>query len=267
MEKKAFELVVARLEAALTEQNFVRQTVEIKDESGRIALFTSEGIAYSVLYDNKKKRFELRTCAMTDQGPDNEWKTLATWLFDPEVDTEREAESIANDFVETIQGPKRTAVVQQAVKKKKKDDEGNVDPLFFANRLVAVFPELKDEVKEEKEGYERFRGVTFAKEKILPKLLMLAQQDIETDRLEKMYTVLSDAYSVGDLDVRGIITMVLLNSIEQQQAVARAEEMLSPELLKAWKNSRKFKGKNIKPEKKKKEKKFMADTLNSRKFG
>ena len=68
--------------------------------------------------------------------------------------------------METVEGPKRKAIVQQQNKKKKKSDEGNVDPLFFCNRLVNVFPSLKDDIRFEKEHYPSFRGVTFAREKI-----------------------------------------------------------------------------------------------------
>ena len=32
----------------------------------------------------KTKRIELRTCAMTDDGPDKNWKTISGWLYDPQ---------------------------------------------------------------------------------------------------------------------------------------------------------------------------------------
>lgn len=53
-----------------------------------------------------------------------------------------------------------------AQKKKKSDDENNVNPLFLMNRIANIFPELKDAVLEEKENYENFRGVIFAREKL-----------------------------------------------------------------------------------------------------
>lgn len=46
----------------------------------------------------------LRSCTMTDEGPDNEWKTLATWLYDETVGTQKDADSIANDFIEGVSG-------------------------------------------------------------------------------------------------------------------------------------------------------------------
>lgn len=262
MEKKAFDLISAKVEEALVEQEFTRQNVESKEEGDNVALYTGDTTAYSVLYDAGKKRFELRTCAMKDSAPDNSWKSIAVWLFDPQQDTLREAESIAGDFVETIQGPQRKAIVK-AAKKKKKDDDSNVDPLFFMNRLVNLFPELREEIRFEKEHYEVFRGVTFAKEKALPKIHMLLQDIRSEPQLKKLGSVMSDCYASGDLDVRGIITYVILNSIEGESA-RKLEEQISDELKKAWKFSSRLKGKTIKPEKKKKEKRIVADTLNTR---
>lgn len=262
MEKKAFDLITAKVEEALAEQEFTRQNVEYKQEGDKIALYTGETAAYSVLYDTVKKRFELRACGMTESGPDNSWKSLAVWLFDPQEDTEREAESIAGDFVETIQGPQRKAMVK-ASKKRKKEDEANVDPLFFMNRLVNFFPELREEIRWEKESYESFRGVNFAKEKALPKIQYFLKENRPEQQLKKLGTVMSDCYASGDLDVRGIITYIILNSIEGESA-HKLEEYLSDELKKAWKYSVRLKGKKIKPEKRKKEKRFVADTLNSK---
>lgn len=262
METKAFDLITAKLEEALAQQEFVRQKVEVKEEKGMVALYTAESIAYSVLYDTEKKRFDLRTCGMEESGPDNKWKSIAVWLFDPQVDTERDAESIANDFVETVQGPQRKAIAKSA-KKKKKDEENNVDPLFFMNRLVAFLPGLKEEIRNEKESYETFRGVTFTKEKVLPQLQFQLKQGMTEAQMKKLGNVMSDCYASGDLDVRGIITYVILNSLEGRSA-EQLKEYLSDELKVAWKHSLKLKDKKIKPEKKKKPKKIMAETLNGR---
>ena len=62
----------------------------------------------------------MRSCPMTEEGPDNEWKTLATWMFDPENDTQKEADSIANDFIDNCTSS--VAIKRmKATKKKKKN--------------------------------------------------------------------------------------------------------------------------------------------------
>ncbi|MEG1427190.1 MAG: hypothetical protein RSC76_05830, partial [Oscillospiraceae bacterium] len=96
---------------------------------GRAVLFSTDEVAYSIVYDKKRQRFELRSASFAADGKLSDWKSLALWLFDSEEGTRADAESIANDFLEVVQGPKRIAAVQTA-KRKKKGEETNVDPQF-----------------------------------------------------------------------------------------------------------------------------------------
>lgn len=57
---------------------------------------------------------------MTDEGPDNEWKTLATWLYDETVGTQKDADSIANDFIEGVSGTLAIKRAKQVKQKKKR---------------------------------------------------------------------------------------------------------------------------------------------------
>ncbi len=262
MEQKAFDLVAEKVGAALSEQGFTRAAEEQKDNDGRTVLFTGEDIAYSVLYNPDKKRFELRTCEVDEGEPDRQWKSISIWLFDAATDSLSEAESIVNDFVETIQGPKRAAVLKTK-KKRKKDDESNADPLFFFNRFVGIFPELRDELNEEKSKYEDVRAVHFAREHLIPKVEALCTQTTRQDNIKRCCDLLNDMYAVGDMDVRSIITIVVLNGIENETAIENMKPLFSDDLKKCYTAGLKFKGKTVKPEKKKKEKNFIADNLNN----
>jgi hypothetical protein len=259
LDQKAFNLVADRVGEVLAAQGYVRS--DKASEDGTV-VFTGEDIAYGISYDTDKKRFELRTAAMTEAGPDTTWKTISMLLFDPETDGPSGADSVANDFIETIEGPKRKDAIQAARKKRKKDDEQNIDPLFFFNRMVGIYTALKEQLLEERERYVSLRPVTFTKQHI-NKLVAKTAASGSGDQFERLCTLLGDMYANGDLDVRSLVTMVILNSVDDEKAVAHLEEKISPELLKAWKSARKYKGVTVKPEKVKKEKKFMADTLNS----
>lgn len=259
MIEKAFEIISSKVEKALTARGFARVGVTNVDSSEIVSLFTSEAVAYSVVYYKRKKHMVLETCAMTDDGPDNDWKTLSTWMFDPERDTEKEAESIGNDFVQSISAPTREKAMRSA-KKKKKEDEGNANPLFFSKRLVNVFPELKEEIKAEEDGYDPFRGVTFARASIVPKVNALLQDGSKED-VAKLGAILSAQYDAGDMDTRSIITIVVLNGVSDKEKEERLQPELSEALLKAWGYAKRFKGKKVKPEKKKKPKKTLAERL------
>jgi len=261
LEQKAFDLIAEKVGVALSGQGFTRAAGELKSDDGRAALFTGEDSAYSILFNPDKKRFELRTCDVDDGQPDLQWKSISIWLFDAETDSLAQAESIVNDFVETIQGPKRAAALKTK-KKHKKDDESNADPLFFFNRFVGIFPELRDELNDEKAQYGDVRAVHFAKEHLVQRVEALCTQTTRQDNIKRCCDLLNDMYAVGDMDVRSIITIVVLNGVENETAIGNMKPLFSEDLKKCYVAGLKFKGKNVKPEKKKKEKTFVADNLN-----
>ena len=253
--QNAFDLVADKVEKALAEQDYKRQNVDSQNDKEITALYTSEDTAYNIVYYKAKMRMVLRQCEMSGAEPDNNWKSVATWLFDPEVDTEKEADNIASDFIETIQGPKQQAITQTR-KKKKKDNDGNVDSLFLANRMVNYFPELKEDIAYEKLHYANFRGITFAKEKILPLFKQYVANE-GANNLGKLSKSLNDIYNMGDLDVKGIISYILFNSIEDE----KKREMLLENFTEANKKvivaAFSLRGKKIKPEKPKKKRSVM----------
>lgn len=247
MINKAFKIVCDKVYAALEPQGFKKNKVDSSNADEMVALFTGENVAYTVVYYVEKMHMVMRSCTMTDDGPDNEWKTMATWIFNPETDTEKEAQSIGNDFVDTIGTPKNVKRVNQTKKKKAKNEEGTSDPVFLFKRLVKFFPELKDEIKEEEDNYYPFRSVTFSKEHVAPRLNEFVKKSPKGD-LSKMMGILSAQYLKGDPDTRAIITIVLLNSIDDEY-IEKINPLLSDELAVAFKCAHKYKGKTVKPEK------------------
>ncbi len=256
---EAFEVIVNRAGRPLTAKGYTRENVA-QSENELTALFVGE-IAYSIVYTSSNNRVVLRSCDVEDGTPDNDWKTLATWLFDPESDGTREAESIGDDFADTIRGPKQTSAAKKQ-KKRKKDGETNVDPLFLANRMVTYFPVLKDEIAYEKAHYDEFRGITFAEEKIVPKFGPMISSANEK-KIEKISQGLSALYTQGDLDTKGIITYLMLNSIDDDEKFEQLISAFCDNDKKIARAARKLRGKKIKPEKPKKARSYMADTLNS----
>ena len=263
----AFDIVNKKVEAALEPQCYTRQKVASANSNELVTLYTGESTAYSVIYYKDKKHMVMRSCDMADGAPDNEWKTIATWMFDPATDTEREADSIANDFVENVSAPTFKPVAKQKKKKKKDSDDGNADPVFFSKRLIAVFPELRDEIREEQESYEEFRAVTFTKTHILPKVKALMANGSKSE-IDKLSEILSAQYSYGDIDTRPLITIVILNSITDADQKEAIKDSMSDDLKKAWAAAEKYRGKKVKPAKQKKPsfmQKIMAESLENQK--
>ena len=247
---KAFNLIAGKVEDELKGSGYTRQKVASESDNELVALFTSENLAYSVVYYKDKQQMVLRSCAMTEDGPDNEWKTQSTWLYDDAVSGQKDAESIANDFIEGVSGTLAIRRAKQVKQKKKKSDDGTADPKFLAKRFVTFFPELKGEIKDEEDCYFPFRGATFAKEHLAPKIASYIKRASKPE-LEKFAAVFNVQYGNGDIDTRSIITIVLLNSLDDADFGA-VSQLFNDDLKKAAEAARKYKGKTVKPEKPKK---------------
>lgn len=257
MNQKAFDLIVSKLAGVLEAKGFQRQSELVQEENGTMALFIGEATVYSVLYNEEETRFELRSADMTDEGPDDNWRSISNWIFDEEHDGIKEAESIANDFIETLQGSNRQEAIRRAKRKAHKDKDNNPDPIFFFKRLVAVFPELKEEINYETVAYESFRGVTFAREHVLPKVQAQAKKK-GADSTKKLAALFEDFYKNGDMDVRSIISMVLLNGVGDQDRNNILEHM-SPEFQKYHRRALPYRTKKVRPEREKR-KRNLRDT-------
>ena len=161
---------------------------------------------------------------------------------------------------------KYTADAEQVVYQRDNGYLNSARPVSYThlmNRLVNIFPELKDELHEEKLVYGQVRFATFIKAHVVPRCEDLAQKYPNSDPMKKLCSLLDDMYANGDLDTRSLAAITLLNSLSDS-AFQAVRERLGEELQKSTKYSRRLKGKKIKPEKKKKKKKVVAKPLDNK---
>lgn len=255
MDFNAFGFIENSLAEELAGQGFgAPQALEF--DSGKAVMFTAADVAYSLQYNEKTQQFGLCSATLDSEGKPGSWRNLSVWMFDKNDGTKSDAESILNDFLEVIRGPKRVAIVQQK-RKRGKDDDRNVDPMFFVNRLVNIFPEMKDELNEEKITYGQVRYVTFIKKYAAPRCEDLISKYPDSEPCRKLCALFDDMYKNGDLDLRSILTYSLFNSMSDE-VFSTLYERVGDELQKDIKFTRKLKNKKIKPEKKKKQTKVEA---------
>lgn len=249
MDFNAFQLIQTALAAELTQQGF-QEPQPLDDPDGQAVIFAAGEVAYSLLYDQKRKSFLLRSAELDSGGKPGAWRQLSTWLFDPQEGDRSDAESIINDFLEVIRGPKRVEMVRQQRKRGKGEDR-NVDPMFFINRLTNLFPGLKDALNEEKIVYGQVRYITFIKKNVLPEMESLLRTYPDSEPAQRLAALLDDMYKNGDLDLRSMVSYVVIDGLSKESYGA-LYELLGDDLKKAAKPARKLIGKDIKPEKKKK---------------
>ncbi len=245
------EYIIDKVAQILKEQGFKR--TQSDDENTFI--FSLEDKAYVLFFDEKNNKVELRSSAIDDSKLSDDYKIISTWFFNLDETTKRDAEDIARDFEESLTGKSK---VKQQKGTKKKDDNGNVDAMYLINRFSTVFPDLKYKISKEKDEHKGFRYVTFTRENIVPLILSELESESKPSKVKKITNLLNDLYKSGNLDVRSIVTIVILNSVESQKAIDLLKSNMSEELIKAMKEARKFKGKRVRPEKQKLANKILA---------
>ncbi len=255
--QNAFDAIQAVLSEELESQGF-KAPEPLEYEDGKASIMKTDEVAYSIVYDSKRQRFELRSTTLNGDEQPTEWRSLSLWLFDEKEGSKADADSIGNDFLEVVKGPSRVEYVMKKQKRGKGEDR-NVDPVFFFNRLVNTFPEIKAELNDERIMYGNVRPATFTKERVVAKVEDLAARYSTSDAFGKLCTLFSDMYKDGDMDLRSVLTITLFNGLSDKAFEnVKTNENISAELSKDMQFTRKLKGKKIKPEKKKKEKKVVA---------
>ncbi len=254
MVKKSLEIIITQVQNILIDKGFSRY--DLKKNDNTLATFSNGKDYYSIEIEKENKTVNLLKGSVEGNQIKDDAAVVSTWLFDPDTDGDDQAMSIAKDFVDTLAGPSSPKAIKK--KQNKGSEENTSSPTFFMNRLATVFPEIKADIQYEKDNHESFRFVAFVKEHVVPKVQMLMSMPDEKVTIKKLGKTLSDNYNNGDLDVRSLITIVILNSIEKNESVL--ESYLSEDLQKAWNAAKQVKGKDIKPEKPKK-KSFMSKLM------
>lgn len=258
MEQQALELITSRMSEVLSAQGYT-MTQAGKADSNRPTLFFGENNAYAVVYERTGKKFELRQAALDGKKMPDEWSSVSAWLFNPATDSMKDVESIANDFCQSVETVVARKKVVERKAKRDKSEEKYVNPAFLMNRFVPVFPDLRYAIQAHREKYGALIPHAMCKEFVVPMMNELLKDPNENQRQVRLFEIFAQYYKNGDLDTKSMITLGLLNKIEGESSIKLAEELCTPELMKAWKCARKYKNRKLKPEKVKKQARLSAE--------
>lgn len=256
MEKNYFNMVCEIISSSERMKKF-----EFIKEGEFVAKFQGEENSYEISYDTSKSLISIFLVVENDAA---DKKTISSWLMEFDKCTSKDVNMIASDFMDIMAGSAKK-VTQNKPQKKSGSDESSVTGLFFANRMASMFPELKDKIQSEKKETGDIKIATFTENEILPCAENFLVSEKNKSRVKKFGNLLSDLYHSGTLDTRSVITMGILNGINDKAAEENLRSVISDELSKAWDASLKYKGKNVKPEKLKTRKSFMSKLLEAQK--
>lgn len=241
-------------------ENLKQENIQFEQKENEINFKIGEK-AYLIHHSPQNKILEFKICCDFEQNEENNWQVLSSWLFNSDATTAKDIKIICEEFINlTRETPKN---MLNSIKNKSVSSEDNTDFSFFMNRMITYLPELKDKWISEKQKQGDLKILKFSKNNLLPNFLRFVNENKNNKKkISKFFGVLENLYNNGDENVRSIITMVLLNGVENDRDLIQTA--MTAEFKKVCVNSLKLKNKKVKPEKPKIKKtfftKFLADS-------
>lgn len=245
-----FETVVTKFTENL--ENF--RSVSSDEKNGNESTILTDGKSSAkIVFAPDVKRFYLFK-GEADCGEDD-FSEVQSYFFELSGDKAsdlREAVSVANEFSENF-GSGAPIVVSipssSRIASKKERESDETSAVYFANRIPSVLPECREPLLQHKEHYEMLLPNKFCDEVVNAAVAKLLSDKKQKAKTEEFFTFLEKMYNSGDMDVKSIITMTILNNITGDERIEYVEGFLSADMNKAWKAARRYIGKEVKPEK------------------
>lgn len=225
---EVFRIIEKQLENTNTELGFKKQS---EDENG--ITFSGEKGAYKVAYDkdNGIVSFECE-----DEKNQGEFNTISKSLFDTQSYDERDAKSLANeidDEIKSLYNARKKVDIDKikmpkAVSRTKaKNGVISYDSDSLANRFGVMFPETKDDIKENIAKYGEFLPETFFTEIGTKKVIDVIARGNDAE-CKKLFKMLNEIYEDGTNEVQDIIGVTILGAMKNdKELLATADKYMS----------------------------------------
>ena len=192
--------------------------------------YKNEKIAFKIAHDEEKKVLLLDIAEVNESGEIGEYYNASTWLFENPEEL-RDAESAGMDFFDTLKnkiGMKGTRINRDGEiampSKAKQGNSFNVEALCA--KLLAIYPQFKDEYKTHITQYGSLLYIEFFKKNFVPLIETLFDENNKKN-FKKVLPVLNEVYVNGDRTTQNVIVGVLLcgavkNNKERYDTVVEA---------------------------------------------
>ncbi len=209
-----YEKLIEKLLPFLTQQGF-EQAEDV---------FVNEDKKVRIVYNNEKKLYELY---LTQE--ENE-KLLSAYLFD-ESQTEKDIESVAIDFTDTLQKAFGIKKERSRVENVQLPDElgGNkVGVGGLTQKLLAVFPQHKETYKAHVAKYGKLLMADFCHEYFIPSVKELVRS-ANKRQIKKFYDAMTDMFIAADAETVPFIVAILSAAVYEDKALLETFKELTAE--------------------------------------
>lgn len=200
------------LEKILEQLSGIIETAGFKANEDKTE-YKNEKVAFKISHDEEKKLLLLDIAQIGENGEVGEYSNASSWLFENPEEL-RDAESAGMDFFDTLKGKigmKGTRINKNGEiampSKEKSGNSFNVEA--FCAKMLAIYPQLKEEYKNHIAEYGSFLYIDFFKTHIVPQIEKLLDENNKKS-LKKVFPVLDDVYVNGDRTVQNVVVGVVL---------------------------------------------------------
>ena len=197
--------------------------------------FTGDKGAYRLVFDEETKILAFE-CTYDYKDASSEFNTTSRTLFDVETMDERDVRSAANEAKDEINhlfnSKKKTELknvkMPKAVSRTKaKNGLISYDVDSLANRFSTLYPEFKDDIKENIMQYGEFLPETFFTEHGNAKVLDVIKNGTPQEQ-KKLFKMLGEIYEDGTNEVQDIIAVTILGEMKNdKEMMAVADEYMT----------------------------------------
>lgn len=218
----------------ITEQlNGIIESGDFKPNDEK-TVYTNDKISFKISHDEDKKLLLLDVAGVFETGEVGDYENASSWLFENPEDL-RDAESAGLDFLDTLKGKlgirfARTNKNGEIVMPSKEKTGNSMNIEVFCAKVLAVYPQFKDEYKSHVSHYGTFLYIDFFKTTLMPKVGELLDEN-NAKTVKKLFALLNEAYSEGDRTVQNVVAGIVLcgavaqNSTRYEVALKALEEM------------------------------------------
>ena len=207
---------------------------KINREDDSLTFKGNKGL-YRFTFDKEANILSIEN-ADEDNGDETEFNSISKSLFELGRADERACRSVANEAIDEIKpifaARKKTNVDDIKMPKgisrgKAKSGLISYDVDSLANRFGVLYPEFKDDIKQNIVDYGDFLTETFFKEVGTPKVLDVIKNGTAADR-KKLFKMLNEVYEDGTNEVQDIIGVSILGEMKNNpEMMAVANEYMS----------------------------------------
>lgn len=198
--------------------------------------YTGEKGCYRIVHSGDILQFE---CSYDNNGDETEFKTISRSLFELENVDDKDARSASNEARDEIEHlfkvakkPNLDKVKMPKAVSRSKAKKGIIsyDTDSLANRFGALYPEMKELIKQNIIDYGEFLPETFFMEYGTAKCLDIIKNGTAAEQ-KKLFKMLGEVYEDGTNEVQDIIGVTILGEMKNDKEMMAVADKYMTEYM------------------------------------